>query len=70
MEILSNKYIGIYCICEQCGALLGNIQENEIYEDNAVYCMVCHFRNILPYSKSYNGIIKNPNSLAENTKES
>lgn len=57
MDVLSNKYVGITCICEECGALCANVQENEIYEDNAVYCAVCHFKNTLPYSKKYNGVV-------------
>lgn len=59
MEILSNKYIGIYCICEQCGALLGNIQESDIYSENIVYCPICKHGNYILYNKNYNGVIKN-----------
>lgn len=58
MDVLSTKYPGIFFVCEQCGALCANVRENEIYEDNAVYCMVCHFKNILPYSKKYDGVVQ------------
>lgn len=57
MEILSLKHLGLWFICEQCSALIVNIQENEIYEDNAVYCPVCHFKNLILYYKKYNGIV-------------
>lgn len=58
MDVLSPKYPGLFFICEQCGALCANVQENEIYEDNTVYCAVCHFRNFLPYYKKYDGIVQ------------
>ena len=47
MEILSSKYPGIWFICEQCGALIGNVKDNEIYNDNDVYCPCCKFKNTL-----------------------
>lgn len=59
MEILSNRHPGLWFICEQCGALIGHIQQNEIYEDNNVYCPICHFKNVLAYSKKYDGIKNN-----------
>lgn len=58
MEVISTKYPGLFFICQQCGALCANVQENEIYEDNAVYCAVCHFKNTLPYSKKYDGVVR------------
>lgn len=58
MEVLSQKYPGIYFICDQCGALVGNVKQEEIYEENSVYCPICHWRNFLIYNKNYNGINK------------
>lgn len=58
MEILSSKYPGIWFICEQCGALIGNVKDNEIYNDSDVYCPCCKFKNTLPLNKNYNGIVK------------
>ena len=58
MELLSQKYPGIYFICEQCGAMFGNVQDNEIYEENSVYCPRCHWKNLIPYYKKYDGIVK------------
>lgn len=60
MEVLSNKFIGMYFICEQCGCLVGNIKENEIYNESDVYCPLCHYKNTLNYVKSYNGIAAKP----------
>lgn len=45
-------------MCEQCSALIGDIRDNEIYEDNAVYCPVCHYKNLIPYYKKYDGVVK------------
>lgn len=58
MEPLSLKHPGIFFICENCSALIANVQENEIYEDNAVYCPLCHYKNLISYYKKYDGIIK------------
>lgn len=58
MEILSPKYPGIWFICDQCGAVVANVKDNEIYEDSIVYCPICHWRNQLNYVKSYDGIVK------------
>lgn len=58
MEILSSKYPGIWFICEQCGALIGNVKDNEIYNDNDVYCPCCKFKNTLSLNKNYDGIVK------------
>ena len=33
MKVLSIKYPGIFFICNECGALVGEVNENEIYED-------------------------------------
>ena len=58
MEILSKKHPGLFFICEQCGILVGNIKDNEIYNDSDVYCPVCHFKNTLFFNKNYNGVIE------------
>ena len=57
MEILSPRFPGIYFICEQCGAVIANVKENEIYNEHDVYCPICKFKNELNYSKSYDGIV-------------
>lgn len=69
MEVLSTKFPGIFFICEQCGALCANVQENEIYENCYVYCPVCKTKNLLPLDKAYDGIIKgdNPNVTVINS---
>ena len=58
MKVLSNKYPGLFFVCEQCFALIGNIHENEIYENEYAYCPICHNKQKLEYNKSYNGIIQ------------
>lgn len=58
MEILSSKYPGIWFICEQCGALIGNVKDNEIYNNSDVYCPCCKFKNTLSLNKNYDGIVK------------
>ena len=58
MVILSPKHPGIFFMCEQCSALIGDVRDNEIYEDNAVYCPVCHYKNLIPYYKKYDGVVK------------
>lgn len=58
MEILSQKFPGRICICEECGALLGDIQESDIYSDDIVYCLICKHGNHISYNKNYNGIIE------------
>lgn len=58
MNILSPKYPGIWFICEQCRALIGNVKESEIYNNSDVYCPICKFKNTLPFNKNYDGIVK------------
>lgn len=58
MEVISIKFPGRICICEQCGALLGNIQESDIYSENIVYCPICKHGNYILYNKNYDGVIK------------
>lgn len=70
MEVLSKRHPGLFFICEQCGALIGDVHENEIYENSYVYCPICRNKQKLKYNKSYEGIIKNPNSLEKSAKES
>ena len=65
MEILSQKYPGLYFICEQCGGMIGNVKNNEIYEGNCVYCPICHWKNKLEYNTNYDGIIKNDSKFNE-----
>lgn len=58
MIALSKGHPGLFFICEQCGSLCADVKENEIYEDNTVYCIVCHYKNTIPYYKKYDGIVK------------
>ena len=58
MNVLSTKYPGLWFICEQCGAVVANIKDEEIYEKNDVYCPICHFKNQIAFDKKYEGIIK------------
>ena len=58
MIVLSPKYPGLFFICEQCGALVGDVRPNEIYENNNVYCPICHWINKLQYDSTYNGEVK------------
>lgn len=58
MEVLSNKYVGIICICEECGSFLANIQESDICAENIVYCPVCKHGNHILYNKNYDGIVQ------------
>lgn len=58
MEVLSPKYPGIMIICQECGAVLGNVQEKDIYGANIVYCPICHHANEIEYDKNYNGEVK------------
>lgn len=59
MKVLSIKYPGIFFVCNECGALVGEVNENEIYEDCYVYCPICRNKQRLEYSKKYNGVIEN-----------
>ena len=58
MEVLSNRYPGRICICEECGALLANIQESDIYAENIVYCPICKHGNHILYDKKYDGTVQ------------
>jgi len=58
MIVLSEKYVGLFCICEGCGALIAKIQPSDIYADNLLYCPLCKHQNKLNYNKNYDGIVK------------
>ena len=70
MIVLSNRHPGIYFVCENCGSVVIDVKDNEIYENSYVYCPICKNKQKLEYNKSYNGIVINQENLAENTKES
>ena len=57
MIVLSEKFPGRILICQNCGALLGDIKEKDIY-GNDVYCLICKQKNPIDYDKNYDGIIK------------
>ena len=61
MEVLYPKYPGRIVICSSCGALLGNIKEQDIYGSN-VYCPLCKQPTAIDYDKNYDGIIKEQKS--------
>ena len=62
MEILSKRHPGLFFICEQCSALIGDVHENEIYNGFDVYCPICKYKNRINYDKSYDGVVKNDNT--------
>ena len=57
MQVVFKGYPGLWFICEQCGALMIDVQDNEIYNDSDVYCPCCRFKNTLPLNKNYDGIV-------------
>lgn len=58
MKVLSNRHPGIYFVCENCGALIIDVQDNEIYNERDVYCPICHALNEILFDKNYDGIVK------------
>ena len=58
MKVLSTKHPGLWFICEQCGAVVIDVQDNEIYNEQDVYCPICHALNKILFNKNYDGIIK------------
>ena len=58
MEILSKRHPGLFFICEQCSALVGNVKESDIYENEYVYCPLCKYKQKINYNKSYDGFIE------------
>lgn len=58
MQVIFTKYPGLWFICQQCGAVVVDIKDNEIYNDSDVYCPCCRFKNTLSLNKNYDGIIK------------
>ena len=44
MIIYSATYPGCIKICENCGCLFGFNPSQDIYEGNAVYCPLCHYK--------------------------
>jgi len=58
MKVLSAKHPGLWFICEQCGAVVIDVQDNEIYNERDVYCPICHALNKILFDKNYDGIVK------------
>ena len=58
MKILSPTYPGSIFICSDCNCLF-SYNQNDIYENQFVYCPVCHIRQRVNLDLSYNGEIKN-----------
>ena len=58
MIVLSPRPVGLYFVCEQCGSMIVDVQDNEIYNERDVYCPVCHALNEILFDKSYDGVIK------------
>lgn len=47
MTILSNKFPGLTCVCDGCGALL-SYAEKDMYEKKYIYCTICKHKNEVP----------------------
>ena len=58
MKVLSTKHPGLWFICEQCGAVVIDVQDNEIYNERQVYCPICHALNEILFDKNYDGIVE------------
>ena len=58
MKVLSVKHPGLWFICERCGAVVIDVQDNEIYNERDVYCPICHALNEILFDKNYDGIVK------------
>lgn len=58
MKVLSVKHPGLWFICEQCSAVVIDVQDNEIYNGRDVYCPICHALNEILFDKNYDGIVK------------
>ena len=61
MKVLSNRCPGIYFICENCGSVVIDVKDNEIYNERDVYCPICKFKNEILFDKNYDGIVKEEN---------
>lgn len=58
MIVLSPRPVGLYFICEQCGSMIIDVKDNEIYNGRDVYCPICKFKNEILFDKNYDGIVK------------
>ena len=58
MKVLSTKHPGLWFICEQCGAVIIDVQDNEIYNERDVYCPICKFQNEILFDKNYDGVVQ------------
>ena len=58
MKVLSTKHPGLWFICEQCGSVVIDVQDNEIYNERDVYCPICKFKNEILFDKSYDGVVQ------------
>ena len=47
MVILSDKFPGLTCVCEGCGALL-SYTTKDMYEGKYIYCIACKHKNEVP----------------------
>lgn len=65
MQVVYRRYPGLWFICQQCGALMVDVQLSDIYNDSDVYCPCCKFKNTLPLNKNYDGVVKNDKSDSE-----
>lgn len=56
MEVLLNRFPGLLAICNNCGALL-HYTPQDIY-GVVIYCPLCKATIEVPYTKGYDGTIK------------
>ena len=58
MKILSPTYPGSILICSDCGCLFA-YNQSDLYENQFVYCPVCHIRQRANLNLNYEGEVKN-----------
>lgn len=56
MIILSNRYYGNICRCNNCGCLIGYKPE-DLHAGHYVYCPQCKFEIWVPLDLTYDGTI-------------
>lgn len=61
MKVLSNRCPGIYFVCENCGSVVVDVKDNEIYNGRDVYCPICSYKNEILFDKNYDGVAKEEN---------
>lgn len=57
MIVLSQRYYGSICRCNNCGAILGYKPE-DVHTDSYVKCPQCGFEILTKMKLSYDGVVK------------